>query len=204
MLKDLSLEAYITELSSDSHVGGGSVAALNAAIATALVSMVANLTKDKEAYAEVSAEMRQLVDDMQVLNVKFIDYIDKDAQSFNGVLKAFKLPKNTEAEKKLRSQAISEGYKEAIAVPLALAKDAYQVFDLIDLVLAKGNRKLASDAIIAALSLRNAILMALLNVEINLSALKDEDYKTVIKAEVEALKEKAKRREQAVVNSQQF
>ncbi len=199
MLKDYTLEQYVAELHSDTHVGGGSAAALNAAIASALVGMVANLTKDKAKYADVSDEMQRIVEQTNQLKAVFIAFIDQDANAFNGVLKAFKMPKNTEEEKTLRRQAIEEGYKEAIAVPLALAKSASELYDLIADVAEKGNKGLVSDAYTAAICLRGAILSALMNVDINLKAVKDEAYVKRISAEVKRLRVLANQRESEIL-----
>ncbi len=204
MLKDKSLEAYAKELHSDSHVGGGSVAALNAALAASLVGMVANLTKNKEKYKDVLAEMVDIADKTDKLKDVFIAFIDEDATAFNGVLEAFKLPKTTDAEKAKRKAAVEAAYKDAIAAPLALAKSAAEVYDLVEIVLKKGNQQLSSDALIAAICLRSAVLIAILNVEINLSAMKDEEYVKRLKGDMDNLRKFANKREVELLALQRF
>ncbi len=205
MLADNKITDFLNELHSNSPApGGGSVAALNGAIAASLVGMVANLTIGKKNYLDVEAEMQALADQMAAVKDEFVALIDKDANSFNGVIAAFKMPKETEGQKAARTAAIQAGYKEAIAVPLLVAQRAASLFEPIEVALKKGNKNAESDALVAAISARNAILSALLNVEINLAAVKDADYVTTIGAEVVKLREVANRAEQAILVQKSF
>lgn len=205
MLADLKTQDFLTELHSNSPApGGGSVAALNGALAASLTGMVANLTIGKKNYENTWQEMKKIADKMEQLKEVFIAFIDKDANSFNDVIAAFKMPKETDEQKRVRGQAIQNGYKEAISVPLTVAKSATELFNIIENVIAKGNKNAISDGLAAAISTRSAILIALLNVEINLSSIKDQDYAQRIFGEVSTLKELANKREQALLNSVKF
>ncbi len=205
MLAQMTVQGFLDELHSNSPApGGGSVAALNGAIAASLVGMVANLTLGKKKYEEVAPEMEEIAKKMDELKNVFAEFIDKDANSFNGVMAAFKMPKETDEEKAKRTEAIQAGYKEAIAVPLAVAKSAAEMFDIIEDVLTRGNSQAASDALVAAISTRTAIISALLNVEINLSAVKDEEYVKRMNEEVDALRAIANRREQDILGMKAF
>lgn len=205
MLADKTVIEFLNELHSNSPApGGGSVAALNGAVAASLVGMVGNLTIGKKNYEEVDEEMRTIVQKMDQLKDVFVAFIDKDANSFNGVIDAFKLPKDTDEQKSARSAAIQAGYKEAIAVPLAVAKSASELFDIIEDVVKKGNKNAESDGLVAAISIRSAILSALLNVDINLSAVKDQEYVQRMSAEVEALRALANKREQDILAMKSF
>ena len=90
--------------------GGGSIAALSAAAAASLTEMVANLTIGKKGYASVEAEMRNIARAASRLRHKLIADIDNDPQAYQQVLEAFQLPKNTEAEKQRRANAIQNGF----------------------------------------------------------------------------------------------
>lgn len=205
MLADKTVIEFLNELHSNSPApGGGSVAALNGAVAASLVGMVGNLTVGKKNYEALDGEMRQLVQKMDQLKDVFVAFIDKDANSFNGVIDAFKLPKDTDEQKAARTAAIQSGYKEAIAVPLAVAKSASELFDIIEDVVKKGNKNAESDGLVAAISIRSAILSALLNVDINLSAVKDQEYVQRMSAEVEALRALANKREQDILAMKSF
>ncbi len=205
MLVENKLTDFLNELHSNSPApGGGSVAALNGAIAASLVGMVANLTIGKKNYAEAEAEMKVVAAKMNEVKDKFLDLVDKDANSFNGVIAAFKMAKDTEKQKAARTAAIQKGYKEAIAVPLDVAKSAAELFDDIEVAFKKGNKNAESDALVAAISTRTAILSALLNVEINLAAVKDEAYVEVLRKEVANLRKLANEGEAKILNQKSF
>ncbi len=205
MLAEYKVTEFLNELHSNSPApGGGSVAALNGAVAASLVGMVANLTVGKKNYAEVEAEMMQIRDKMAEIKDKFVALIDEDANSFNGVIAAFKMPKETDEEKAARTAAIQSGYKDAIAVPFEVAKSAAELFDVIEVVVKKGNKNAESDGLVAALSVRTAIISALLNVEINLSSVKDADYVEKMQAEVTGLKKLADEGERRIMALKSF
>ncbi|MCK8060778.1 MULTISPECIES: cyclodeaminase/cyclohydrolase family protein [unclassified Fusibacter] len=205
MLANLTCVEFLDKLASNEPVpGGGSVAALTGGIAAALAAMVANLTVGKKNYVEVSEEMEEIATRMIQMKIAFVEFIDKDANSFDGVMKAFKLPKETDEEKAARTAAIQNGYKEAIAVPLAVAKAASEMFEMIEVVVTKGNQNAVTDGLVAAMSARTAILGALLNVKINLSSVKDEAYVEKIKSEVEALEAFAIKREGEILAKAAF
>jgi formiminotetrahydrofolate cyclodeaminase len=205
MLAQLTCEAFLDKLASNEPVpGGGSVAALSGGIAAALTAMVANLTVGKKQYEEVSSEMEVVAERMIQMKKAFVEFIDQDANSFDGVMKAFKLPKETDEEKATRTAAIQNGYKEAIAVPLAVAKASSELFDMIERVVVSGNQNAASDGLVAAMMARTAVLSALYNVKINLSSVKDSNYVQKISAEVAALENLAKSRETEILAKATF
>ena len=101
MLKELTVAGFVAETSSDSPApGGGSVSALAAAQAAALLGMVANLTVKSKKYEAVHEEMQKYAEELKELELDFVEDIDRDSNSFNGVMAAFKLPKETDEEKK--------------------------------------------------------------------------------------------------------
>lgn len=200
MLAQLTCEAFLDKLASNEPVpGGGSVAALSGGIAAALTAMVANLTVGKKNYEAVSDEMAAVASRMIQMKKAFVEFIDQDASSFDGVMKAFKLPKETDEEKSARTAAIQEGYKEAIAVPLAVAKACAELFDVIELVVEKGNQNALSDGLVAAMTARTALLGALYNVKINLGSVKDAVYVEKISEEVASLEKLAVKREAEIL-----
>lgn len=200
MLAQLTCEAFLDKLASNEPVpGGGSVAALSGGIAAALTAMVANLTVGKKNYEAVNDEMTEVAGRMIQMKKAFVEFIDKDASSFDGVMKAFKLPKETDEEKAARTAAIQDGYKEAIAVPLAVAKACAELFDMIEAVVVKGNQNALSDGLVAAMTARTAVLGALYNVKINLGSVKDAVYVEKITAEVAALEKLAVAREAEIL-----
>ncbi len=200
MLKDLGLQAFINQLESSEPVpGGGSVAALSSALASALSGMVANLTIGKKNYEDVSDQMTAIAAKMAGHKQIFVDLIDKDASSFDSVMKAYKLPKETDEEKANRSQMIQDGMKYAASVPLEVAEKTAVLFDDIAILVKSGNANAQTDALVAAMMARTAILSALYNVKINLGSIKDAAYVDAMKIRVKALEKIANQRETEIL-----
>ncbi|MDH6535583.1 methenyltetrahydrofolate cyclohydrolase [Parabacteroides sp. 52] len=177
MLADLTIKEFLAETASNTPVpGGGSIAALNGAIATALTEMVANLTIGKKKYAEYEGQMQVIAVEAATMQQKFIALIDKDSEAYNRVFNAFKLPKETEEEINKRNQEIQEATKEAANVPMQVAEKMAEVMETAIYVAHKGNQNAVTDVCVAMMSARTCVLAALLNVRINLSSIKDEAY----------------------------
>jgi formiminotetrahydrofolate cyclodeaminase len=172
-----TLKSFLDELASSSPApGGGSVAALAGAVGAALTSMVCNLTIGKKKYADVEGEMKKIVKQSEELREQFTALIEKDAEAFNKVMEAFGLPKESDAQKALRSAAIEAATKEATMVPLEVMKHCIDAMALAQSVAAKGNRNSVSDAGVSALMLHAACESAALNVRINLNGLADSEF----------------------------
>jgi len=201
MLKDMTVKEFIYETASDSPApGGGSIAALSAASAAALIEMVANLTLIKKGYEDVKEEMEEIKKVSSEYKEKFINYIDEDSDSFNKIMAAFKMPKETEEQKKERSKIIQEGFKGAATVPLNVAKDAFALLPLAEKVVVKGNQNAVTDGAVAAMSARTAVLSALYNVKINLGSIKDEEFVADLKKQVAELEAKVNDEEKAITD----
>ena len=177
MLRDLSVKGFVYETSSDSPApGGGSIAALSAATSAAFIEMVANLTIGKKGYEEVTNEMEKVKETASQYKDKFINYIDEDSNSFNKIMEAFKLPKETDNEKALRINTIQLAFKGAANVPLNVGKDAFELLELAKIVILKGNQNAVTDGAVAAMQARTAVHGAFYNVKINLGSIKDEEF----------------------------
>lgn len=201
MLVDKSVKEFLAQTASDAPVpGGGSIAALGGAIAAALTEMVAGLTVGKKKYVEVEEEMKEISEAALKYRNKFVEDIDRDSDAFNKVMKAFKLPKETEEEKAARREAIQEGTKEAAIVPLEVAKDAFKIMEIIEKVVVKGNQNAVTDGAVAAMMARTAVLSALYNVKINLGSIKDTEFVERVSKEVKELEEKVVKSEQEILN----
>ncbi|MGH4125331.1 MAG: cyclodeaminase/cyclohydrolase family protein [Clostridium sp.] len=185
MLDEKTVREFINELGSNSPApGGGSVAALGASLASALGAMVFNLTVGKKAYNEYSDEDKMLVDkyleECLKYKDKFLDLMNKDTEVFLILMAAFKLPKESVDEKKIRSAKIQEGYQKALEIPLSVAEESYKIYEYVKIAARLGNKNAISDAGVSALMLQASIESAILNVKINLSSIKDETYKQEI------------------------
>jgi glutamate formiminotransferase/formiminotetrahydrofolate cyclodeaminase len=176
-LADLTVKSFVDLTSTDAPApGGGSVAALMAAMSGALASMVANLTVGKKGYKNVWEEMKEVAPKAQLLKAAFLTAVDDDTRAFDAVMDSMRLPKKTEDEQRHRSEAIEQATKDAVDVPLSVLKRCREALPLVEAVAEKGNVNSLSDAGVAALSLRAAAGGALLNVLINLPGLSDRDY----------------------------
>lgn len=188
MLADLKITEYLQQVAAGTAApGGGSVAALNAALAAALVEMVANLTLGKKGYESVQEEMRDIGQQAATLREELTAAIDRDAEAYGEVMAAFKLPKETEQQKKLRHRKIQAGFKLAARVPLEVANKAVKILDLAGRAITGGNKNAVSDGAVAVMNARTAALAALVNVKINLTSLVDDELVKSITREVNAL-----------------
>ncbi|WP_297329561.1 cyclodeaminase/cyclohydrolase family protein [uncultured Bacteroides sp.] len=188
MLVDLTVKEFLNKVAgSDPVPGGGSVAALNGAIASALTAMVANLTLGKKDY-ELHEELMRHISEVALQQKEwFVLDVDCDSEAYNDVFACFKMPKATEEEKAVRSAAIQEATKHAALVPMQVARNAYKLMTIIMDVARLGNRNAVTDACVAMISARAAVLGALLNVRINLGSLKDKEFVAQLQQEADEL-----------------
>ena len=204
-LASMSVKGFLSELASSSPApGGGSVAALAGSLGAALSSMVCNLTVGKEKYADVQNEIKDALKKSEQLRKELIRLIDKDTEAFNDVMKAFKMPKDTEEQKKKRSRAIQEGYKTAADVPLETAKTCEKILDVAMVVAEKGNQSSITDAAVSAIMAQAGVKSAILNVKINLGSIKDEMFVKKISSELDKLQNNTDKKTKeilAIVNS---
>jgi glutamate formiminotransferase/formiminotetrahydrofolate cyclodeaminase len=177
-LLKLSLREFANAISLDSPTpGGGSTAALCAALSAALSAMVANLTVGKKGYEEVLGEMKEAALKAQNLKDDLLRAVDEDAQAFNKVIEAFGLPKGSEQQVKEKDEALEKASKLATLVPLGVLEKCVPLLELAKLVAQKGNKNSLSDAGVAGLIAEAAAAGAFYNVKINLPGIRDENFK---------------------------
>ena len=192
-IAEKTIEAYLDELASDAPTpGGGAVAALAGAAGAALISMVCNLTIGKQGYEEAEERMTGILTAAEAARTVLLELADRDATAFDGVMTAFKMPKETDAEKAVRSRAIQESYLSAAVVPLDIARRAAELMELARETTEIGNAAAASDGACAAQALSSSVWSATYNVEINAAALKDAEKAQALRDEVSALRAHAK------------
>ena len=202
MLANMNIVDFLEKTaSSDPVPGGGSISALCAAAAASLAEMVANLTIGRKEYAAVEEEMETISNKAFYYRDKLVKDIDKDSDAYKQVLKALKLPKGTEEEKSHRIKAVQEGFKNASLVPLSVAKDAFNIMELAENVIKKGNKNAITDGAVAAMIARTAVLSALYNVKINLSSIKDVDFVNEVAKEVILMESKIEKKEKNILSS---
>jgi formiminotetrahydrofolate cyclodeaminase len=187
-IKDKSVQAFIDELASKAPTpGGGSAAAVMGAQAAALVSMVCNLTIGKPKYAEVESEMQALLEKSEALREAMTGMIRADVDVFDHLMATYGLPKDSDEEKAVRSEAIQSALKEATLVPLKCANACAEAIALSRIAAEKGNIGVISDAGVAVMAAYGALKSAALNVYINAAGLKDREFANSKLAELEAI-----------------
>lgn len=173
-LTALTVKGFADETLRESPApGGGSVAAYMGALGAALGTMVANLSAHKPGWDDRWEEFSRYADRGVELEEELLHLVDEDTEAFNRIMAAFGMPKNTEEDKRLRSEAIQRATLFAAQVPLETMKTSFKAFELCKAMAETGNPNSVSDAGVGALAARAAVLGAGLNVKINASSLKD-------------------------------
>ena len=196
-LTDLTVTEFCEVTASEAPTpGGGSISALSGALAASLAEMVANLSLPKD--GSPSPEFLAIKEKANSLQSRLLILVEKDAASFDSVMAAFKLPKATEEEKLQRKEKIQEALKLASKVPLEVALVSTEIFELIPTLL-ESNQNAITDAMIAAMNARNAVLGALLNTRINLGSIKDDAYVKAALRNIEESEKMARESEEALL-----
>ncbi len=201
MLKNLTIEEYLAKTASGDPVpGGGSAAALNAALAAALMEMVARLTIGRKNFETAEEDMRAAVQKASLLRERMIEEIDRDSEAYAKVLAAFQLPKETLEQKTERARAIEDALKKAALVPLGVAQTAVSLMEIARTVISLGNPNALSDGAAGLLAARMAARAALFNVRINLGSIKDTGFTDDLKREAARLEAEAEAKEAEILS----
>jgi len=170
----MEIKTFLDKLASPTPTpGGGSASALAGALSASLVSMVAGLSQKDEGKKK---EMEEISRKALILQKRLLRAVEEDAKSFDAVMRAFRLPKNTEAEKRRRVQAIQRAYQKATVVPQQVCQYSIEILELSKALLLKGNPNAFSDAGVAAFLADTALAGGLLNVRINLISLAEKTF----------------------------
>jgi len=172
-MKDFSKETlaeFIDHLASDAPTpGGGTAAAVAGSMGAALAAMVAALTLTREKFAASHDAVRPIAQAAASARREFLDLAREDSMAYELLVAARRLPKETDAQKAARDQALALANRRATEVPMRTAKVAARMLSILPELVEKGNPSAASDAGTAALLLEAAAEGALLNVGTNLS-----------------------------------
>ena len=172
-----TVQPYLDELAAGTAApGGGSAAAATGAMGAALVSMVCNLTIERRKFADVDVQMRAILDRAEALRSELTQLISDDPAAYSAIMDAYRLPKETDAEKAARRAAIQASTKRATLTPLATARACAEVLELCQTVAELGNPNAVSDAGAGAACAQAGLKAAALNVLINLPSIKDEEF----------------------------
>ena len=196
-----TLQTYLDDAGSGKPApGGGSVSACVGALGAALVAMVCNLTIGKEKFADVEGEVKDLVAKADAVRDRLEKLLQDDTVAYNGVIAAYRMPKDTEEEKAARHKAVQDGLIVAANVPLDICREALEVCRLGRTAARIGNPAAITDAGIAAILGEAAAQGGALNVAINLGSIEDTVYVEQTRAEIGEILSEAVAQRQEVVN----
>lgn len=183
-----SCEAFVEVLASKAPVpGGGGASSLVGAIGTALGNMVGSLTLGKKKYADVQDDIIALKAKADALQMELLDLVQKDAEMFEPLSKAYGLPKETEEQKAEKARIMEAALKDACSVPLLIMEKCCEAIELHKEFAAKGSALAISDVGVGVACCRAALLGASLNVFINTKSMTDKAYAAEINEKAEAM-----------------
>lgn len=183
-MRELSLNEFTNQLSSAAPVpGGGGASALMGAVSASLCSMVGNLTSGKKKYAEYQADIERIIADAFKLNEDMLALIEKDAEAFEPLAKAYSIPK----EEPGRDEILEKALYEAALAPLEIVKKSKEAAALIEELAVKGSRLAISDVGVAASACEACAKGASMNVYINTKLMKNREAASELNKETLAL-----------------
>ncbi len=184
----MNLTQFANETASESPApGGGSISAYVGSLGVSLATMVANLSAGKRGWEEKINDFSDWAVKGQQLKDDLLHAVDEDTASFNAIMDAFGLPKNTDEEKAFRSAAIESATKYACEVPLKVMQLVHGSLPLIQAMITNGNPNSITDAGVGALCAKTAVHGAYMNVSVNAKGLKDKIFAEKITTEAKSL-----------------
>jgi formiminotetrahydrofolate cyclodeaminase len=173
-VRDQTVETWLEALASSAPApAGGAAAALSAAIGAALIEMACNLTIGRPRYAQHEAEMRAALAEATTLRRRALRLAADDVRAFDAVAEAYKLPRETDAQRQSRTEQIQRALVGATVVPLNTAALAGDVIQLARRIVDGANVNVLADLAAAVVAARAALETALIAVEANLAAIND-------------------------------
>ena len=198
----MTIRDFLNETASSKAVpGGGSAAALSAALAASLVEMVAGLTAGRKGFEDLDEHMKSISTSASALKEQCCLSIDKDTGAYSRVIDAYRMPKGNEKEKKDRKLAIQGALKDAALVPMETAKLAYQIMEFAGTVAIHGNPNTVSDGLVAALLARTAVMAGIYNVKINLNSIRDAEFVDDMQNQIQQLAEQIVTKEKEIISN---
>ncbi|MES1226392.1 MAG: glutamate formimidoyltransferase, partial [Bacteroidota bacterium] len=191
-LVSMTLSDFADETASESPApGGGSISAYMGTLGASLATMVANLSSHKKGWDDRWEEFSQWAEKGEYYKSELLKLVDADTKAFNGIMQAFGLPKSTEEEKTTRNNAIQGATKFAIEIPFKVMELAYASMEVIKAMAETGNPNSVSDAGVAALYARSAVMGAFMNVRINAKDFGDKKFVETIVSRGREIENKA-------------
>lgn len=187
-MQSLTISDFLEQLASaEPTPGGGGAAALMGAMGMGLIAMVARVTLGKKGSESVAEELAHQIQESDDCRQRFSAMIRDDAEAFDALMAAFKLPRDSVAAIDARAMAIQRGYEGATEVPLRCLRMAVEGLRLAQRSAQLGHRNVLSDSGVAVHGLLSALRSAALNVAINVPAIRDEKFVAQAQEEVTRL-----------------
>jgi formiminotetrahydrofolate cyclodeaminase len=181
---EMTQNEYLEAASSKSPTpGGGSVSAVVAANAAAMVSMVANLTLGKKGYDDAQDTVRDILGIMGQSMAEIKALTEKDMQAFQRFMDAWKLPSASEEEKAAKNAAMEQAAQNASSVPLELCRACVVILQQAVRLAPIGNKTAISDVGVGVYLAEAALKAAMLSVDINIPMIREEAFKAGLLAE---------------------
>lgn len=199
---DKSCSEFVEVLASKAPVpGGGGASAMVGALATALGNMVGSLTVGKKKYAAVEEEMWALKDRCDRLQKDFLHLVERDAEVFEPLARAYSMPKNTEEEKAEKARVMEIVLRDACSVPMEIMEKCCEAIDIIAVFAEKGSVIAISDAGVGAAFAKAALQGASLNVYINTKSMADKALAAELNARCDRMLEEYTGKADAIFDS---
>jgi len=196
----MGLNKFADETASESPApGGGSVAAYVGTLAMSLATMVANLSAHKKGWDDRWETFSNWAEKGQQFKDQLLKLVDEDTRAFNRIMNAFALPQATPEEKNSRTQSIQAATRHAIEIPLQVMELSFSGMEIIREMALIGNPNSVSDAGVAALCARSAVMGAFMNVRINAAGYTDKVFVEAILAKGYSMEQQAISMEAAIV-----
>ena len=161
--------------SSEPTPGGGSVAALALAHAHSLAMMVARLTEGKKKWADGHETAQSVISESQAGLAESLRLAEIDAEAFESVMSAYRLPRETEEEKEIRKKSIRDATIGAAEAPLATASSARKLLSSLERLCESCNENALTDLASSSELCLSAVKIAAMNVRINLDFIDGDD-----------------------------
>jgi formiminotetrahydrofolate cyclodeaminase len=188
MYADESIKKYLDDLAAKTPApGGGSSAALAGAMAASLISMALNFTIGNEKYKDFEPAAKEMLSKAAKLKDNFVKFFEEDMESYNAVSKAYKLPKDSDADQIKRQRAIREGMKQATLTPLHVCQHAVEAIKMCPELARRGNRNLICDVEVPVRLLEAAFYSAKINVVMNQKSIRDDEFNKDVSKQMAAL-----------------
>jgi len=199
-LIDLTLTDFSDETAAESMApGGGSISAYVGTLGVALGTMVANISGHKQGWDDKWEYFSEWAAKGQAYKKTLLHLVDEDTNAFNKIIDGFRMPKETEEEKKLRAEAIENATKYATEVPFNVMETAFNSLEVMQAMLTNGLQSSLSDGAVGVLCAKAAVTGAYFNVKINAKDIKDRVFAEIIIKKAEALYQKTVTIEQETI-----